>query len=149
MSHPFLGNQAHGERAKITRLCTPTRAGSATRRPFSAPGSESDPLPLLFTGYCRSQGTVVHATTSLVLGAVTVVRLAPTVCMTASDAQHGSLPAVALPVLTSKVDLPIYLSPSYLSQPLEGVREQLNRSVLRYVLNVNPSVACSADVARI
>jgi hypothetical protein len=34
---------------------------------------------------------------------------------------------------TSRVTLPLYLSPSYLAQPMEGVREQLNRSMLKYV----------------
>ena len=39
----------------------------------------------------------------------------------------------ALPIYTSNVTLPLYISPSYLAFPMEGVREQLNRSVLRYV----------------
>ena len=42
-----------------------------------------------------------------------------------------TLPAVTLPVFSSTVELPVYLSPSYLAEPLEGVRDQLNRSVLR------------------
>ena len=48
--------------------------------------------------------------------------------MTASSSTDA-----ALPIYTSQVEMPLYLSPSYLAHPMEGVREQLNRSVLRYV----------------
>ena len=42
-----------------------------------------------------------------------------------------ALPAVKLPIFTSRVTLPLHLSPSYLAQPIEGVRDVLNRSVLQ------------------
>ncbi len=41
--------------------------------------------------------------------------------------------AVTLPIYSCRLDLPLQLPPSWLSSPLEGVREQLNRAVLRYV----------------
>lgn len=47
-----------------------------------------------------------------------------------SDTMSGSS---ALPIYSAQVELPLYLSPSYLAMPMEGVREQLNRSVLKYV----------------
>ena len=50
--------------------------------------------------------------------------------MTASTSQADGK---SLPIKSSRVTLPLYLSPSYLAQPLEGVREQLNRSMLKYV----------------
>jgi hypothetical protein len=53
-------------------------------------------------------------------------RAAPS--MTASS---STTPAVTLPIYASTIELPLYLNPSYLGSPLEGVREQLNRSVLR------------------
>lgn len=49
----------------------------------------------------------------------------------ASSSTSGS--ALALPIYTSLIELPLYLSPAVLAQPMEGVREQLSRSVLRYV----------------
>ena len=44
---------------------------------------------------------------------------------------------IALPIFTTRTILRIHLSPSYLAQPMEGVREQINRSVLRYVEQLN------------
>ena len=41
--------------------------------------------------------------------------------------------AAALPVYTKHVKMPLHLSPAFLDQPMEGIREQLNRSVMRYV----------------
>ena len=45
--------------------------------------------------------------------------------------------SAAMPIYTRHVELPLYLAPAYLAQPMEGVREQLNRSVLRYVEQLN------------
>ena len=42
-------------------------------------------------------------------------------------------PEVTNAVYTSRVSLLTHISPSFLAHPMEGVREQLNRSVLRYV----------------
>ena len=38
-----------------------------------------------------------------------------------------------LPVYTRHIDLPLHLAPAYLAQPMQGVREQLDRSSMRYV----------------
>ena len=53
--------------------------------------------------------------------------------MAASTSAIDGAATLSLPIYMSKVELPLYLSPSCLAQPIEGVRDQLNRSVLRYV----------------
>ena len=52
--------------------------------------------------------------------------------MTASSSS-AELPTVTSPIFTRRVTLCTHISPAHLVQPLEGVREQLNRSMLRYV----------------
>lgn len=48
-----------------------------------------------------------------------------------SSSAPASLPTVVQPGFTSRVGMRTHLSPAYLAQPIEGVRDQLNRSVLR------------------
>ena len=47
-----------------------------------------------------------------------------------TDGSGSSLP---VSVYTRHVELGLHIAPAYLAQPMEGVREQLNRSMLRYV----------------
>jgi DNA-directed RNA polymerase subunit E'/Rpb7 len=51
----------------------------------------------------------------------------------AATSTSAELPAVTSPIFTRRVTLCTHISPAHLVQPLEGVREQLNRSMLRYV----------------
>jgi DNA-directed RNA polymerase subunit E'/Rpb7 len=51
----------------------------------------------------------------------------------AASQSSAALPAVTSPIFTRRVTLCTHISPAHLVQPLEGVREQLNRSMLRYV----------------
>lgn len=51
----------------------------------------------------------------------------------AASSSTAELPAVTSPIFTRRVTLCTHISPAHLVQPLEGVREQLNRSMLRYV----------------
>jgi DNA-directed RNA polymerase subunit E'/Rpb7 len=51
----------------------------------------------------------------------------------AASSSSAELPAVTSPIFTRRVTLCTHISPAHLVQPLEGVREQLNRSMLRYV----------------
>jgi len=38
-----------------------------------------------------------------------------------------------LPVYTRHIELPLHLAPAYLAQPMQGVREQIDKSSMRYV----------------
>ena len=48
-----------------------------------------------------------------------------------SSSTPEMLPAVSLPIYTSRVSLPVHLSPAYLASPMDGVRDLINRSVLQ------------------
>jgi hypothetical protein len=57
--------------------------------------------------------------------------------MTAPTTCSASNTNAALPIYKRRVELPLYLSPVHLLRPLSGVRDQLNRSNLRFVEHFN------------